>query len=149
MRILLLTLTLLAGTAHAAQDRFIGTWVGKLPKDPEPIVVELTFTRVDDAGIAYGMLCHIWQHLGITYIWDLGVGRGTAATPEPANRAATTLRFAFNDFEYTIAASGSKQLLLRLKRNGQVHKLRLARTDPTDAPCISRMNISSAVQIRE
>lgn len=149
MRILLLTLTLLAGAAHAAQDRLVGTWVGELPNEPEPIVVELTVARIDDSGIAYGMLCHIWKYLGITYVWDLGVGAATAATPTRINRNGAAFAFGFNDVQYKMAPMGSKRLRVHLTRKGQLHKLTLDRTEPSEAPCLSRVKISAAVQAGE
>ena len=104
-------------------------------------MLELTITRVDDQNLDYGMLCHIWDYLGVTYVWDLGTGPATAATPEISRGSRLSIDFAFNDTEYTFFRVGSSTLGLHLKRRGTLHKLRLNRTDSSDAPCVSRVQL--------
>ena len=143
MRALLVLLALATGaigTANAGQP-IVGTWVGGLPNKPEDITLELTIAHIDDQGLGYGMLCHIWGYLGITYVWDLGTGPRTAATPELLNRGRVSIAFSFNDVEYTFFRPKGNTLRLHLKRRGQLHKLRLQRTDREAAPCISRIEL--------
>ena len=144
MRAVALILALAFGAPNAWAHPMLGTWVGYLPNDPEDIVVELTFTHVDDAGLASGMLCHVWRYLGITYVWDLGVGPGTAATPEQIVPHRLAFTFAFNDTDYTAHRTGPKTITLHLARGEHTNKLQLIRTDPTDAPCSSRVRIRPA-----
>ena len=141
MRALLLFLALTTGATGTANagNPIVGTWVGELPNDPEDITVELTIAHIDDQGLGYGMLCHIWGYLGVTYIWDLGVGPGTAATPELVSRGRVSITFSFNDVEYTFLRPRGNTLGLHLKRRGQLHKFRLQRTAREAAPCISRI----------
>ena len=139
-----LALALASGTAKAASHPMIGTWVGYMANEPEDIVVELTFTHIDDAGLASGMLCHVWQYLGTTYVWDLGIGRGTATTPEMLDRHRVRFTFSFNDTTYTLYRVSSATLGLSLERKGKVERIRLKRADPARAPCVSRMKTLAA-----